>query len=203
MPASIGFPASYPIAAADIASGAITNTQINASAAIAASKLDSGLMKLVAETVVAGAAVTQVDFTGLTGDTDKSYILWCTIKGVNSATTYALQLNDTTAAVSITLNVNNTTLTAGNAVANIGENDYSSRITSGIAFITVGERALTAPRERATIFHTPENADSTYGEISMSAPQWTVNAEITKISVVASQASGIAIGSRFTLWKVI
>ena len=144
---------------------------------------------------IAGAAVQNVDFTGLSGETDGDYELEYYIVGVTGTSNLTLQPeNDTANAITKGMHA-----TATMGVTNSATTLLLEIISPGINFYgTATLRSKSGQGNRyfkATAYETDNEAFFMQG-------YWTANTVITKVRVNASAGSHIGIGSWFVLRKL-
>ena len=161
-----------------------------------------GPYELLAESEVTGSAVTSIDFTGLTLDSDDELILVSDIVNDSGSTSaYSLYVNNDTTATNYYVQSLYSTSTT-NTAARTNNSVYATVETSD-KLLAETILKLTA----SSYFIYQSNIVRRYGasDVSLQDIYCTKTAtisSITQLTVSASVASSIGIGSKFWLFKV-
>ena len=166
-----------------------------------------GAWELIAETDITGSAATTFTWSGLTGDTDCVY----KIKGFNknsyagamavyvrlnndSGTTSGYQYMKSEDAVDTAISASNNTYFT---ILNLAELESDISFGECVLYAKSGENRMGITLAAQAV--TGEDVD----EVTMWGSIWNNSAdEVTSITVVASQADGLGIGSHYELWRL-
>jgi len=177
----------------------VINADIDAAAAITSSKLGFGTWEKVADTVIAGAAVTSIDFSGLDLDAAKAYMI--TVRITNTATGAAglnMFFNDDTTQAHY---YEQSIYASGAVVASYRGNDAS------VAYLDPGNEntaVITIARGVGKVKSCVKGSNREQAAIETNdyINCWVTEANVTRITFTASAANTIGIGSRIMIFKV-
>lgn len=151
------------------------------------------------------APATQVDFTGLDGDTDEVYLLETIVEKVAiGASTHGIQFNADTAA-----NYNEQRLEVNGVTASAARGTALVKMQVGLFSGIVDRRAdsvIIFAKTGALRYISCHSAGQTGGGIAeqINSGEWTNTvANVTQISFLSSLASDFGTGSRFLLFKKV
>ena len=156
----------------------------------------------IAETIIEGSPVTQIDFTGLDIVADKSYRFELSIKADTGSPLLDLYINDDTTNANYRqkyFSFNHTTL-AGNSLSEpriVGFTTGSFYTVVGVIQLDADGRVQIMSRELDQIAGSAVANSYLRSTIKVVG----VEANITKLSFIASVALSIAVGSTIRLYK--
>jgi len=160
-------------------------------------KVKTGLLQLLGDTTVSGASVQNITFSGLTGDTDKTYFLVMFGIDDTTVTNLGLRFNGDTGNNYIEQNIeaSSTTVSSYTNTLSYGFFIYLAANAHGIAQVWI--HSLSGYQRWATY-----TCGSSVPTSFMGSIRWTNTADqITSITIHAAGGAVMKAGTRVVLFK--
>lgn len=167
---------------------------------IESSEMSFGAFELVSRVTVSGAAVVDVDFTGLDLEAVNEYMLRLYLRNSSGAIRkHALEFNgDTTATNYYTQGLQADHNTISGSRANNNEIISIANNINAMCIIQIRKMASQIPYAFVIMPSQPANAVQLYNK----SLAWVTTNNVTQITLAGNGADAIAIGSIIELWKM-